>query len=87
MLFVLWNLALKHFIHLLQLIFVYVERDNEDVGKPVSDYFGVTGYGPKVSPPPLFVCVYVPSLNSACIIEYRLLKALSLLKTLFLLKR
>ncbi|KAG1353917.1 Protein disulfide-isomerase [Cocos nucifera] len=31
-----------------KLIFVYVERDNEDVGKPVSDYFGVTGYGPKV---------------------------------------
>ncbi|KAJ6805671.1 protein disulfide isomerase-like 1-4 [Iris pallida] len=23
------------------LIFVYVEMDNEDIGKPVSDYFGV----------------------------------------------
>lgn len=32
----------------LQLIFVYVEMDNEDVGKPVSDYFGVSGSGPKV---------------------------------------
>lgn len=32
----------------LQLIFVYVEMDNEEVGKPVSDYFGVTGNSPKV---------------------------------------
>ncbi|KAL9675057.1 hypothetical protein QQ045_003257 [Rhodiola kirilowii] len=31
-----------------QLIFVYVESDNEDVGKPVSEYFGVTGDAPKV---------------------------------------
>ncbi|KAI3849768.1 hypothetical protein MKW98_026682 [Papaver atlanticum] len=31
-----------------KLIFVYVEMDNEDVGKPVSDYFGVSGDGPKV---------------------------------------
>ncbi|KAF5744706.1 protein disulfide isomerase-like 1-4 [Tripterygium wilfordii] len=31
-----------------KLIFVYVEMDNEDVGKPVSDYFGITGDGPKV---------------------------------------
>ncbi|KAI6685784.1 hypothetical protein NL676_031697 [Syzygium grande] len=31
-----------------KLIFVYVEMDNEDVGKPVSDYFGVSGSGPKV---------------------------------------
>ncbi|KAJ6814210.1 protein disulfide isomerase-like 1-4 [Iris pallida] len=30
------------------LIFVYVEMDNEDIGKPVSDYFGVTGNGPNV---------------------------------------
>ncbi|KAL5709797.1 protein disulfide-isomerase [Ranunculus cassubicifolius] len=30
-----------------KLIFVYVEMDNEDVGKPVSDYFGVSD-GPKV---------------------------------------
>ncbi|KAJ8616007.1 hypothetical protein MRB53_035379 [Persea americana] len=36
----------KHFKG--KLIFVYVEMDNEDVGKPVSDYFGVTGDGPKV---------------------------------------
>ncbi|KAJ1409202.1 Thioredoxin-like superfamily [Sesbania bispinosa] len=31
-----------------KLIFVYVEMDNEDVGKPVSDYFGVSGSAPKV---------------------------------------
>ncbi|KAJ6817041.1 protein disulfide isomerase-like 1-4 [Iris pallida] len=31
-----------------KLIFVYVEMDNEDIGKPVSDYFGVTGNGPNV---------------------------------------
>lgn len=31
-----------------KLIFVYVEMDNEDVGVPVSDYFGVRGSGPKV---------------------------------------
>ncbi|KAG8387683.1 hypothetical protein BUALT_Bualt02G0046800 [Buddleja alternifolia] len=31
-----------------KLIFVYVETDNEDVGKPVADYFGVTGDAPKV---------------------------------------
>jgi len=36
------------FFFQLQLIFVYVEMDNEDVGKPVSDYFGVSGSGPKV---------------------------------------
>lgn len=37
--------AAKHFKG--KLIFVYVEMDNEDVGKPVSEYFGVTD-GPKV---------------------------------------
>ncbi|KAK8951836.1 Protein disulfide isomerase-like 1-4 [Platanthera zijinensis] len=31
-----------------KLLFVYVALDNEDVGKPVSDYFGVTGDTPKV---------------------------------------
>ncbi|MQL79897.1 hypothetical protein Taro_012337, partial [Colocasia esculenta] len=31
-----------------KLIFVYVDIDNEDVGKPVSEYFGVTGDGPNV---------------------------------------
>lgn len=31
-----------------KLIFVYVESDNEDVGKPVSEYFGVSGDAPKV---------------------------------------
>lgn len=36
------------FFNHLQLIFVYVEMDNEDVGKPVSDYFGITGDAPKV---------------------------------------
>jgi len=33
---------------MLQIIFVYVQLDNEDTGKPVADYFGVTGDGPKV---------------------------------------
>ncbi|BAT90580.1 Protein disulfide isomerase-like 1-4 [Vigna angularis] len=31
-----------------KLIFVLVEMDNEDVGKPVADYFGITGNDPKV---------------------------------------
>lgn len=31
-----------------KLIFVYVEIDNEEVGKPVADYFGITGDSPKV---------------------------------------
>ncbi|PON76813.1 Protein disulfide isomerase [Parasponia andersonii] len=31
-----------------KLIFVYVETDNEDVGKPVSEYFGVSGDAPTV---------------------------------------
>ncbi|KAF2284658.1 hypothetical protein GH714_028868 [Hevea brasiliensis] len=31
-----------------QLVFVYVELDNEDVGKPVADYFGITGNAPTV---------------------------------------
>ncbi|KAL2526411.1 Protein disulfide isomerase-like 1-3 [Abeliophyllum distichum] len=31
-----------------KLICVYVELDNEDVGKPVSEYFGVTGDAPSV---------------------------------------
>lgn len=32
----------------LQLIFVFVDLDNEDAGKPVADYFGVTGSAPQV---------------------------------------
>lgn len=35
----------------LQIIFVYVEMDNEEIGRPVSDYFGVTGDAPKVLSP------------------------------------
>ncbi|KVI09364.1 disulfide isomerase [Cynara cardunculus var. scolymus] len=31
-----------------QLIFVYVDMDNEDVGKPVGDYFSITGDAPQV---------------------------------------
>ncbi|XP_022887869.1 protein disulfide isomerase-like 1-4 [Olea europaea var. sylvestris] len=31
-----------------KLIFVHVDMDNEDVGRPVADYFGVTGDAPKV---------------------------------------
>lgn len=33
----------------MQIIFIYVEIDNEDVGKPVAEYFGVSGDGPNVS--------------------------------------
>jgi hypothetical protein len=33
----------------LQLIFVYVAKDSEDVGEPVCAYFGVTGEGPQVN--------------------------------------
>ena len=51
----------KYFI-CMQIIFVYVEMDNEDVGVPVANYFGITGDKPKVtfifslpfSPLPLF---------------------------------
>ncbi|XP_028757057.1 protein disulfide isomerase-like 1-4 isoform X1 [Neltuma alba] len=31
-----------------KLIFVHVEMDNEDVGRPVADYFGITGNAPQV---------------------------------------
>ncbi|XP_027346620.1 protein disulfide isomerase-like 1-4 [Abrus precatorius] len=31
-----------------KLVFVHVAMDNEDVGKPVADYFGITGNAPKV---------------------------------------
>ncbi|GMH13318.1 hypothetical protein Nepgr_015159 [Nepenthes gracilis] len=31
-----------------KLIFVYVEMDNEDYGKPISDYFGIAGLAPRV---------------------------------------
>ncbi|KAI7745640.1 hypothetical protein M8C21_002726 [Ambrosia artemisiifolia] len=31
-----------------KLIFVYVDLDNEDVGKPIADYFGITEEAPKV---------------------------------------
>ncbi|XP_059666070.1 protein disulfide isomerase-like 1-4 [Cornus florida] len=31
-----------------KLLFVYVEKDNDDVGKPVSEYFGVAGDAPRV---------------------------------------
>ena len=27
----------------MQLLFVFVERDNEEVGEPVANYFGITG--------------------------------------------
>ncbi|XP_039037633.1 protein disulfide isomerase-like 1-4 [Hibiscus syriacus] len=31
-----------------KLIFVYVQVDNEDFGRPVAEYFGVSGDGPKI---------------------------------------
>jgi len=43
----------------LQLIFVHVEMDNEDVGKPVADYFGLSGNTPKVTIPFSFLCGWV----------------------------
>ncbi|RRT47394.1 hypothetical protein B296_00030081 [Ensete ventricosum] len=49
-----YDLTSDIFYFHLKLIFVYVEMDNEDVGKPVSDYFGVTGDGPQVSISPIF---------------------------------
>lgn len=38
-----------HFSNMMQLLFVHVEMDNEDVGKPVADYFGVTEDASKVT--------------------------------------
>ncbi|KAL8171186.1 LOW QUALITY PROTEIN: hypothetical protein V2J09_022990 [Rumex salicifolius] len=35
-------------VDLLQLLFVFVEMDNEDHGKPVAEYFGITGVSPKI---------------------------------------
>lgn len=32
----------------MQLLFVYVEMDNEDTGRPVADYFGIEGNASKV---------------------------------------
>ncbi|KAI4383803.1 hypothetical protein MLD38_009601 [Melastoma candidum] len=43
-----------------KLIFVYVEMDNEDVGKPVSEYFGVSGVVPR----------YSVSINSFVVLGY-----------------
>jgi protein disulfide-isomerase A1 len=34
----------------MQLLFVFVERDNEEVGEPVADYFGITGQETTVIP-------------------------------------
>jgi protein disulfide-isomerase A1 len=33
-----------------QLLFVFVERDNEEVGEPVANYFGITGQETTVMP-------------------------------------
>lgn len=48
-LFLIAKLIIFFFFLLLQIIFIYVEIDNEDVGKPVAEYFGVSGDGPNVS--------------------------------------
>ncbi|KAL0436435.1 UNVERIFIED_CONTAM: protein disulfide isomerase-like 1-4 [Sesamum radiatum] len=42
------NKVVLGFLDTLVLIFVYVQVDNEEVGKPVADYFGVAGDSPKV---------------------------------------
>lgn len=36
-----------------------MEIDNEDVGKPVADYFGITGNAPKVIISPLFLISFL----------------------------
>jgi len=51
------ELLLRSLCFLLKLIFVSVDLDNEDYGKPVAEYFGVSGNGPKVSL--LFLFCYV----------------------------
>ena len=40
----------------MQLLFVFVERDNEEVGEPVANYFGITGQETTVIPPIYFSC-------------------------------
>lgn len=42
------ELLLRSLCFLLKLIFVSVDLDNEDYGKPVAEYFGVSGNGPKL---------------------------------------
>lgn len=44
----LWTIVIVIYNYLLQLIFVHVELDNEDVGKPISEFFGISGSAPKV---------------------------------------
>jgi protein disulfide-isomerase A1 len=34
----------------MQLLFVFVERDNDEVGEPVANYFGLTGQETTVIP-------------------------------------
>jgi hypothetical protein len=34
----------------MQLLFVFVERDSEEVGEPVANYFGITGQETTVMP-------------------------------------
>lgn len=61
------------FSYYLQLVFVYVEMDNEDVGKPVSEYFGVSGDVPKVlSLSYLLVFWPFQEFNAESVIRFRL---------------
>lgn len=66
----LYNLGFSYY---LQLVFVYVEMDNEDVGKPVSEYFGVSGDAPKVlSLSYLLVFWSFQESNAESVIRFRL---------------
>jgi len=44
---------------LFQVIFIHVESNNEDAGKPVADYFGITGNDPKVIISRLFFILFL----------------------------
>jgi hypothetical protein len=48
----------------MQLLFVFVERDSEEVGEPVADYFGITGQETTVIPFSSYIidlvsCLYI----------------------------
>lgn len=57
----------------MQLLFVFVERDNEEVGEPVANYFGITGQETTVIPRGYWhngfdlTCLCYHFVNSDCI--------------------
>jgi hypothetical protein len=53
----------------MQLLFVFVERDNEEVGEPVANYFGITGQETTVMPfmfVILFFCALIYLTETEC---------------------